>query len=128
MFSDHLRKIDEVPHKTLFGVAAGLVILCQLVAMALVVDGQVAKAKARDAHHAHERMAVAQCMESSRGVARHSCIQQVKIVSGTTQDYYSQQDSPQDTQAVASALEIERAAMPAAPQVQSFMPASFATR
>ncbi|UUZ67307.1 hypothetical protein LP416_21275 [Polaromonas sp. P2-4] len=124
MFSDHLRKIDEAPHKTLFGVAAGLVILCQLVAMALVVDGQVAKEKARDAHHAHERMAVAQCMESSMGVARHSCIQQVTTVSGTTQVFYSQED----TQAVASALEIERAVMPAAPQVQSFMPASFATR
>ena len=124
MFSDHLRKIDEAPYKTLFGVAAGLVMVCQLVAMALVVDGQVAKAKARDAHHAYEQVAVVQCMESSLGVARHSCIQQVTAASGSTQVH----DSQQNAQAVASIRDIERAVMPAAPPVQGFMSAAFATR
>lgn len=124
MFSEHLRKIDEVPYKTLFVVAAGLVMVCQLVAMALVVDGQVARAKVRDAHHAYEQMAVVQCMESSLGVARHSCIQQVTAASSAAQIPGSQQGM----QAVASIRDIERAVMPAAPQVQGFMSAAFATR
>ena len=63
MFSDHLQKIDEVPYKTLLGVAAGLVILCQLIAMVLVVDGQVEKAQVRDLRYASEQMAIARCSE-----------------------------------------------------------------
>lgn len=105
MFSDDLQKIDKLPHKTLFGVAAGLVILCQLVAIALVANGQVAKARERDARHAYEQMAVSQCMETNIGAARHDCIQQTRMISSPAQDPHSQRE----TQPVVGASTIEHA-------------------
>ncbi|MGB4117694.1 MAG: hypothetical protein WBK51_14235 [Polaromonas sp.] len=73
MFSDHLRKIDDAPAKTLLLVAAGLVIVCQLVAMVLVADGQVEKAHLREASQASARAATAWCVESSHGAALREC-------------------------------------------------------
>lgn len=73
MFSDHLSIIDEAPTKTLLVIAAGLVIVCQLVAMVLVADGQVEKAQLREARHASARAATAWCVESSRGAALRDC-------------------------------------------------------
>lgn len=75
MFSDHLKPVEEAPAKTLLGVAACLVILCQLVAMVIVVDGQVRKAELRDAGYVTQRVAVAQCIESTVGFARQACLQ-----------------------------------------------------
>ena len=77
MFSDRLSKIDTMPLKTMLGLAAGLVILCQLVAMVLVVDGQVNRAEARDAQLDSRRKAIAQCNEASSASTRQSCIEQV---------------------------------------------------
>ncbi len=73
MFSDHLSIIDEAPTKTLLVIAAGLVIVCQLVAMVMVADGQVEKAQLREANHASARAATAWCIESSRGVELRDC-------------------------------------------------------
>lgn len=73
MFSDHLRKIDEAPHKSLLLVAAGLVIACQLIAMALVAGEQVEKAQMRGNSQASRDVAMASCVESSRGVAVKDC-------------------------------------------------------
>lgn len=73
MFSDHLRKVDEAPTRTLLLIAAGLVIVCQLVAMVLVADGQVEKAQMREASQASARAATAWCVESSRGAALRQC-------------------------------------------------------
>jgi hypothetical protein len=73
MFSDHLRKIDEAPTRTLLMIAAGLVIVCQLVAMVLVTAGQVEKAQMREANQASARAATAWCVESSHGVALRQC-------------------------------------------------------
>lgn len=73
MFSDHLRKIDQAPHKTLLLAASGLVIVCQLVAMALVAGEQVQKAQMRGDSDASRQAAVASCVEASRGVAVKGC-------------------------------------------------------
>ena len=73
MFSDHLRIIDEAPGKTLLFIAAGLVIVCQLVAMVLVSGSQVEKAQLRDASHASAMVARAWCIESSLGAALRDC-------------------------------------------------------
>lgn len=118
MFSDYLQKIDKVSNKTLFGLAAGLVILCQLIAMALVVDGQVKNAQLRNAS---ERLAMLQCSQSSVGDARQSCIQQARAAMNPSHD------TRQNAKAVASVSDIESVAMPTH-QVQSFMPASFVMR
>ena len=83
MFSDHLKKIDETPYKTLLWVAAGLVFVCQLVAVGFVADAQVTKAKIRDFQRQSEMQAIAQCMETRAGPGRQSCIQQARVVAGT---------------------------------------------
>lgn len=84
MFSDHLKKIDETPYKTLLWVAAGLVFVCQLAAFAFVADGQVTKAKIRDYQRNAEIQAIAQCMDNAAGPARQSCIQQARMVAGSS--------------------------------------------
>jgi len=78
MFSDDLQKIKEVPYQTLLLISAGLVFLCQLVAMVLVVGSQVEKAQIRDARGGSERMVAADCSENYSGAARTRCIEQMK--------------------------------------------------
>ena len=73
MFSDHLRKVDELPTRALLLLAAGLVIICQLVAMVMVADGQVERAQLREARQATARAATAWCIESSRDAALRDC-------------------------------------------------------
>ena len=73
MFSDHLSKIDRAPTKTLLMVAGGLVIICQLVAMAMVAGGQVEKAQLREANQASLMAATVWCLQSSRGAAVSEC-------------------------------------------------------
>ena len=73
MFSDHLQKVDKVPQKILLAVAAGLVFLCQLVAMVLVVDSQVEKAQVRNAQDSTGQMKFADCPENDLGPARARC-------------------------------------------------------
>lgn len=81
MFSDHLRKIDEAPAKTLLLIAAGLVIVCQLVAMVMVASGQVEKAQLREASHASIRAATAWCIQSSSGAALRDCNSSTALIS-----------------------------------------------
>jgi hypothetical protein len=128
MFSDHLRKIDEMPYKTMLLVAAGLVILCQLAAMAFVADAQVARAKLRDEQRRAELVAIAHCMETSAGAARHNCIQQARVAD--TASPQPAADSMPREPAFAEASSSAGNAMSARPvrQPQGFMAASFAVR
>lgn len=48
MLSDHLKKIDRTSSRNLFLIASVLVIVCQLVAMALVAGSQVQRAELRE--------------------------------------------------------------------------------
>ena len=73
MFSDHLRKVDQASHKTLLLVACSLVIVCQLVAMALLAGEQVQKAQMRSDSDVSRQAAIASCVEVSRGVAVKNC-------------------------------------------------------
>lgn len=73
MFSEDLRKIDQVPHKKLWLVASGMVIVCQLVAMALVAGEQVQKAQMRSDSDILRQAAVASCVETRRGEAVKGC-------------------------------------------------------
>jgi hypothetical protein len=123
MFSDHLRKIKEIPYKTLLGVAGGFLILCQLVALAMVADEQVKKAQVREAQRTSERIAAAHCMESTMGAARHSCLQQAKAANLPSELV----DPRQSGQAVASNFDVESSAL-AAHRMQDFRPAMFTPR
>jgi uncharacterized membrane protein len=128
MFSEHLMKFDEMPYKTLLMVAAGLVILCQLAAMAFVADSQVAKAKLRDEQRQAELAAIAHCMETSAGAARHNCIQQARVVAGASTPPAA--DSVPREAAFAEASSSAGSVMPARPvrSPRGFMAASFAVR
>lgn len=80
MFSDHLRKIDAVSSSKLFLMAGLLVIVCQLIAMALVAGGQVENAQLRNSRLAVERTALASCIETSAGTDGHACAMQARSV------------------------------------------------
>lgn len=73
MFSDHLKTIDNLSGQRLFLFAAALVIVCQLVAMALVANGQVEKALVREAGQASAREATAWCVETNTGAGLRDC-------------------------------------------------------
>ena len=78
MFSDHIPKIAaskfaESPVKAVLFIIAGVVIVCQLVAMVMLAGGQVEKANLRDASQASARAVTVWCLESSRGAALRDC-------------------------------------------------------
>lgn len=77
MFSDHLKKVDEVPSRAIWGVAAGIVFACQLAALIAVVDGQVEKAGRLQAQQSSAQMALADCAVNHSGAARRQCVEQV---------------------------------------------------
>lgn len=78
MFSDHLPKIDRVSGRSLFLVAGGLVIACQLAAMVLVAGEQVKKAEMRDSQQSVQRAAIAKCFEGNTRAARQECMLQAR--------------------------------------------------
>ncbi len=126
MFSDHLRKISEIPHRTLLGVAAGFVILFQLGAIAMVANGQMKKAQARATLLTSERIAAANCVARSTGAERHSCVQRAmaEFQSSATVDYRLARPSGQ---AVASNADVEGGAQ-AIPRMRDFSPVLLAPR
>lgn len=91
MFSDHIEQPVEPSYKVWLGVAAGLVIACQLVAMALVVDGQVERAQSRGVQYASEQSALAQCRQSSLGSERQNCVLRVQAAASFVPPTGSQQ-------------------------------------
>lgn len=133
MFSDHLPKIEETPYKTLLLIAAGLVILCQLAAMAFVAESQVAKARERDDQRRAELTAISQCMETSAGAARSQCIQQARVVATASPQPAAGNaaKAPAYADASTSTSASSGGVMPAhstARPPQGFMAASFAIR
>lgn len=129
MFSDHLKKFDEMPYRTLLWVAAGLVFVCQLVAVGFVADEQVTKGRIRDYQRQTEMLAIAQCMETRAGPARQGCIQQARVVASSSLPPAAG-NAPKAQMAGASGEEsgvVASSKLPAPPP-QGFMSASFAIR
>jgi hypothetical protein len=81
MFSDHMQKVNRFPQAGLMMAAGGLVIVCQLIAMALVADRQVQSAGVRDLQRVAQQVAFADCIQRSTGPNRHLCIRQSQIES-----------------------------------------------
>ena len=73
MFSKLLHKNNHRGRGLLFFSVAALVIVGQLVAIALLAQGQVQKAALREARLTSQRIAMAQCFESSRRIQRDNC-------------------------------------------------------
>lgn len=124
MFSERLKKLDELPAKAWFGVAAILVFVCQLVAMALVVDGQVQRAQARHAHRAVQQDAAADCLATQYGAGLSRCLQQTRYVGDTPAPAGVQSPPVLQAQARHSPMP----SVEASAAVERFMPTSFATR
>lgn len=122
MFSDYLQKIDKMPYKTLLVVAAGLVFLCQLVAMMLVVDSQVEKAEIRDARYSSAQMVISDCSENYSGPVRSRCIEQMQLELASS----SAGDGEADARGV-TRLEVQRPA-PLVSRLKGIIQAAFATR
>lgn len=76
MFSDHVKKIDGLPLSALVGAVAGVVFVCQLVALVLVLNGQVEKAHLREAHYNSAQVEIADCSKTYSGAERRQCIEQ----------------------------------------------------
>lgn len=81
MFSDHIKKVEPPTGHNLLVIAGFLVMVCQLVALALVANEQVEKAQIRDSRLGTARAVMAQCLESSAGFERHQCILQYRVES-----------------------------------------------
>ncbi|MEO6017947.1 MAG: hypothetical protein ABIP46_11880 [Polaromonas sp.] len=79
MLSDQFQKIERTSSRNLFLIAAGLVIICQLVAMAMVADGQVKRAELRQAQISAQNVALANCFETSTRFDRNSCMQRTQV-------------------------------------------------
>ncbi len=127
MLSEYLRKFRQIPRTALLWAAAGLALLCQLVAVAFVADEQVAKARIRDYQRSIEMQAIAQCIETRAGTARHRCIQQARVLAshsfppdGGAPGEASPMMAKNGTGAAASAMPMQPA--------QGFMAGSFAVR
>ena len=127
MFSDHLKKVDEMPSRALFGVAAGLVFLCQLAALVLVVNGQVEKSQVREAHFTSAQVEIADCSKTYSGATRSQCIEQVNAALNP----YSTHTGVPDARAVTQVTPLagKGGAKPSeAPAAQGFLPTAFTSR
>lgn len=118
MFSTHLPKVDIVPREYLYLGAGLLLIVAMLIAIATVAGDEVRKAKIRDSRLASQQTAVVYCVETQRGIALNSCIQQAKA------DPY---DTDQTTVADNSAA-FSRSAAVATSGTQGFMSVGFSAR
>ncbi len=78
MFSDHFPPRAPSHTQLWLALGAGVVIICQLGALAWLADGQMDKAQTREARYTAERELLAQCIEKSSGATRHLCIRQAK--------------------------------------------------
>ena len=123
MFSDRLTKIDQMPYKTMLGLAAGLVMLCQLVAMVLVVEGQVKKAEARDSSLGSQRLVIAQCNQAGSASARQSCVQQAMAAFNVPHD----PEASTQVQALTNSGPLERGEVSTG-KAQGFTPAAYTIR
>lgn len=127
MFSDYLRKIDDLSDKVLFLVAAGLVMACQLLATVLVAGEPVQKVQTRGDSSFLRLATVASCAGS--GVASNECARLNTMDRGPQQDgTYATSDLHHG--AVSEAAELDIIATPgsSAGGATGYMSASFAAR
>ena len=73
MFSAQLKPIEKISANKMLLLVAGLVLVCLLIALALVANGQVQKAQLRQASLASLQAAVANCLENQQGSVIRDC-------------------------------------------------------
>lgn len=131
MFSDPKRKIERTDKRSLLLLVGALVIVCQLLAMALLADGQVKKAELRESQLTAQRGAIVKCFETSTGFDLQGCMVDASA-DGPTNDgapVGAAGGLPEDVslgQVANKHLEFTAAALLAA--IQGLMPAFFAAQ
>ena len=130
MFSERVKKVDTMPFRVLLGVAAGLVFLCQLAALALIANGQVEKAHARDTYYTSAQMEMADCSKTYSGPARSQCIEQINAAINPYSTYTPSPDAPANSSVIQLAdQDASGGAMPSVTRaVQGFSSTAFASR
>lgn len=79
MFLDPMGKIDRTGKRYLLLLVGALVIVCQLLAMALLADWQVKKAALRESQLTAQRGAMVKCFETSTGFDLQGCLVDVYV-------------------------------------------------
>ena len=130
MFSERVKKVDTMPFRVLLGVAAGLVFLCQLAALALVANGQVEKAHARDAYYTSAQTEMADCSKTYSGPARSQCVEQINADINPYSTYTPLPDAQANSSVIERAdQDASGGAMPSVTRaVQGFSSTAFASR
>lgn len=123
MFSDHLPKIERASNRHLWLLAAALVIVCQLIAMALVAREQVSKAELRRALSASVRVAVVRCLESAASATLNSCLLQAHAQETAPAEDYSGTTVARGDGTDSQAQAVHTTALSL---IQGLMPVSFA--
>jgi len=109
MFSDDVKKCNKLPGKTLLlVVAAGLVFLCLVIAMTVVVKGQVQRVQERHAQKSLTQDAIADCIESKFGTGLNYCVRDARSANPLAQTVHD--DAPR-TVAVGPGSESDASAM-----------------
>lgn len=128
MFSEWVEKVDTMPSKVLFSVAAGLVFVCQLAALALVANGQVEKAHVRDAYYSSAQTQMADCSKTYSGPARSQCVERINA----TLNPYSTYTSTFEAKAHSSGIHLADQGINVTPSAmragQGFISTAFASR
>ena len=74
MFSEQLKPIDKMSANKMLLSAAAFVLVCMLIAMALVASGQMQKAELRQLSQANFQSAFANCLQNRQGSALQDCV------------------------------------------------------
>ncbi len=77
MLFNHFQKLTRFPRLGLMMLAAGLVMVCQLLAVVMVGGNPVQKTSVRDL----QQVALTGCIQRSSAVSRHDCIRQSRLES-----------------------------------------------
>lgn len=98
MFSDQVKKAGKLPAMPLFMGVAGLVFFSLVAALVVVVNGQVDKARIRQAQYDAAQTAIADCSTSYSGAARRQCIEQVNVALTPYSTYTPELETMSSTQ------------------------------
>ena len=77
MLFNHLQKLTRFPKLGLMMLAAGLVLVCQLLAVVMVGGNPIQKTNVVDL----QQVALTGCIQRSSAVSRHGCIRQSQLES-----------------------------------------------
>jgi hypothetical protein len=86
MFDNLIERIAQSPKQALFLAAGVVVIVAQLVSMAMLAQGEVRKAHARETVRESTRLALMDCLENNPSTTLSACAARASMQVAGTQD------------------------------------------